>query len=150
MPFTPDDLQHIHDTWAALQDPCEYDVPGGDCAGGCDCQQFETIMTSQGYHDVCASDPEPSTDYACQVARLANGYEALRFTSIGSYPIVYMTDCGMTLCPCCAAATEDECIERGDALDVTQDVNWEDPDLYCEDCGERIESAYAEDDTDNA
>ena len=25
------------------------------------------------------------------------------------------------------------------------DINWEDPELYCDDSGERIESAYAED-----
>jgi hypothetical protein len=24
------------------------------------------------------------------------------------------------------------------------DVNWEDPDLFCDHCGNRIESAYAE------
>jgi hypothetical protein len=29
---------------------------------------------------------------------------------------------------------------------VACDINWEDPEMYCEDTGERIESAYAEDD----
>lgn len=28
------------------------------------------------------------------------------------------------------------------------DANWEDPRLYCDHCGERIESAYADDDKD--
>jgi len=28
---------------------------------------------------------------------------------------------------------------------VAEDVNWEDPDLYCDHTGNRIESAYAED-----
>ena len=34
---------------------------------------------------------------------------------------------------------------EGEDLITGGDVNWEDPDLWC-DCGERIESAYAEPD----
>jgi hypothetical protein len=29
-------------------------------------------------------------------------------------------------------------------------VNWEDPQLFCEECNERIESAYAEDESEEA
>ncbi len=50
-------------------------------------------------------------------------------------------------CPKCATDLH----EHGDdeATVTRADVNWEDPDLYC-DCGERIPSAYAEcDDCDN-
>lgn len=34
--------------------------------------------------------------------------------------------------------------DRGGWWVVAVDVNWEDPDLYCDHTGERIESAYAE------
>lgn len=57
------------------------------------------------------------------------------FTSIGCYPLFYVTK-SVCLCPACALSREAE-VEAGDC-------NWEDPDLTCDDCGERIESAYAE------
>ncbi len=43
-------------------------------------------------------------------------------------------------CPDCANGEPDN---EGDEI-VACDANWEDPDMFC-DCGERIESAYAED-----
>jgi hypothetical protein len=30
---------------------------------------------------------------------------------------------------------------------VALEANWEDPDLFCDHCGDRIESAYAESDS---
>ena len=74
-----------------------------------------------------------------QVDRMDNG-EPRRYTSIGCYPLFYVTHKNDVLCPACAAEAE-----KGDDPPVACDANWEDPDMYCDDCGARIESAYAED-----
>jgi hypothetical protein len=52
------------------------------------------------------------------------------------------------LCPTCAnsqseVGTDDE--TPADWRIVASDINYEDPDLYCDHCHQRIESAYAED-----
>jgi hypothetical protein len=59
----------------------------------------------------------------------------------GGYPIVYVAyedNEPVWLCPQCA----DKDKHKGHL--VSADINWEDPELYCDDCNERIESAYAE------
>lgn len=60
----------------------------------------------------------------------------------GGYPMFYLTEDGLTVCPKDAndPDTSDPPAEGG--------VNWEDPELFCDDCGERIPSAYAERDWD--
>jgi hypothetical protein len=58
----------------------------------------------------------------------------------GGYPMYYVTDEGTILCAEHANAEGD----YTDELITAADVNWEDASLYCEH-GERIESAYAED-----
>jgi len=60
----------------------------------------------------------------------------------GGYPLAYLSGRGHVLCSECAGK------RIGDTRDPPVDcgANWEDPSLYCEDCNERIESAYAEDD----
>ena len=70
----------------------------------------------------------------------------------GGYPIFYVMDDGGTLCPHCANDPSNPVhpIEtnetRGDGWGLAgYDVNYEDPQLYCDHCGKRIESAYAED-----
>jgi hypothetical protein len=69
----------------------------------------------------------------------------------GGYPVyALMADSG-ALCPKCVkseirlvvSATADLGCDCGWEI-VGAEVNWEDPDLYCDHCGERIESAYAE------
>lgn len=55
----------------------------------------------------------------------------------GGYPMFYVAKDSSVLCPTCANQ-ETENIEAGDA-------NWEDPDMHCDQCTRRIESAYAED-----
>ena len=61
------------------------------------------------------------------------------FTSIGGYPLFYVTKQNNCLCPDCASSNDQDY----DPIAAT-DVNWEDPDLYCDECSNRIESAYAE------
>lgn len=68
----------------------------------------------------------------------------------GGYPLFLVMSDGGCLCAVCIeserglihqAALEGE---RNGWAPMGVDVNWEDPDLYCDHCGERIESAYAE------
>lgn len=63
-----------------------------------------------------------------------------KLASIGCYPVFYMTRKGQALCADCATEVMHE-----DTGPVDADVNWEDPDLFCDECSQRIESAYAED-----
>jgi hypothetical protein len=61
----------------------------------------------------------------------------------GGYPVAYYAEDGTTFCPDCANQTDAE------PPITAVDANWEDANLYCDGCGQRIESAYAEDETPN-
>ena len=66
----------------------------------------------------------------------------------GGYPIVYVTDDGGCLCPNCVQDNLEEIgtTHKGSGWNVVgMDANWEDPSLFCDHCGNRIKSAYAED-----
>lgn len=70
----------------------------------------------------------------------------------GGYPIYYICRDSGVLCPHCANEAETEGL-TGDRDDpqwdiVAADINYEDPSLLCDHCGERIESAYAEDEVE--
>lgn len=85
-----------------------------------------------------------------------------KYTSIGCYALFYYTKHNDILCADCATqasfhsaecvaladntARETECICTTSLDEPATDcaVNWEDPDMYCDECSERIESAYAE------
>jgi hypothetical protein len=68
----------------------------------------------------------------------------------GGYPMAYVTTDGGVLCPSCVTK------ERGRILRSTHerardgwaidgiDINYEDPRLFCDHCGQRIESAYCD------
>jgi hypothetical protein len=58
----------------------------------------------------------------------------------GGYPIYYLTRDGLAVCPRCANREVDD-----HQAAIAYDINWEAPQLLCDDCGERIESAYADD-----
>lgn len=68
----------------------------------------------------------------------------------GGYPTYFFTSDGAALCHECGCQECRRIIQsiRGRDNDgwrvVAQDVNWEDASLYCDHCGSRIESAYAE------
>jgi len=69
----------------------------------------------------------------------------------GGYPLYFITSDGAPL-SFDAAESESELIEdsiRDELSDgwrvVAVDVNWENPELYCDHTSNRIESAYAED-----
>lgn len=59
------------------------------------------------------------------------------YTAIGAYPLAYLT-ASSVLCPQCASANPR-------AVTIAA-INWEDPDLFCDECSDRIQSAYAESD----
>ena len=70
----------------------------------------------------------------------------------GGYPIFYLCADGGILCPECAnkesaikEAEENPAYPDFDQWRiVASDINWEDPDLTCDNCSQRIESAYSE------
>lgn len=55
----------------------------------------------------------------------------------GGYPLYYLTEENDTLCASCATQ-EKECL-------VAAEANYEDRLLFCDECSERIPSAYSED-----
>lgn len=71
----------------------------------------------------------------------------------GGYPIFYLAADSGVFCPDCA--NKEQLVKDADSqpgypdLDqwriVAADINYENPDLYCDNCSKRIESAYAED-----
>ena len=70
----------------------------------------------------------------------------------GGYPTFAITDDGAALCPTCCKEEEETIAESfpGDGWHViAQEINWEDPELLCDHCGERIESAYTEPEEEN-
>ena len=71
----------------------------------------------------------------------------------GGYPIFYLVADNGVLCANCAnglngsRATESldpQCPDDDQWRVIASDVNWEDDSLFCDHCGQRIESAYAE------
>lgn len=78
------------------------------------------------------------------------------FAFPGGYPIYYLCADGGVLCPDCAnenlelirAAIADSGADEQWEI-VAADCNWEDPALTCDNCNKRIESAYAEDETED-
>lgn len=77
-----------------------------------------------------------------------------KYTSHGSYPKYWLASDGGTLS---YEACREECGQIARAIRdndnsgwrvVGCDVNWEDPDMFCDHTGKRIESAYADDDCD--
>jgi len=74
-----------------------------------------------------------------------------RYTSLGGYPKCLIIKNNQCLCWDCVKENEAE-IQESLAMGETSntyyplqaEVNWENSELYCDECGERVESAYAE------
>ncbi len=68
----------------------------------------------------------------------------------GGYPVFYVVADSGVLCPDCARMAEHENLsgwqEDPQWNIIAADINYEATDLYCDHCGKRIPSAYAEDD----
>ena len=69
----------------------------------------------------------------------------------GGYPIYYLSSDCETICAHCANSPDFRTWDGADLehLIIASDVNWEDPSMYCANCNERIESAYADEDADH-
>lgn len=73
------------------------------------------------------------------------GAEWPAFAWPGGYPVAYYTQDNGCLCPKCA--TENLELTLGEDPQwkiVAAEINYEDPDLFCDHCNKRIPSAYAE------
>ena len=77
---------------------------------------------------------------------IARDGTVLKYTSIGSYPLYYITADGGVLSSNAVQENLDLCKDSDDSqwYVVGVEANWEDPALCCDHTGERIESAYAE------
>ena len=82
--------------------------------------------------------------------RLADQLRASPYAWPGGYPLFAITHDGATLCHHCCK-TERDSIGTTTGRDgwgvVALEANWEDPDLFCYQCGNLIESAYGEADS---
>jgi hypothetical protein len=82
-----------------------------------------------------------------QSLRLADRLAHHPYAWPGGYPLFGITSDGKVLCHHCAR-TERASIGTTTGQDgwclVAINANWEDPDLHCDHCSGRIESAYAE------
>jgi hypothetical protein len=71
-----------------------------------------------------------------------------RYSTIGAYALFYVMRGCECVCPTCVS--EGLSNDNMEYLDATIHVNWESV-IYCDECGERIESAYdAIDDNDDS
>ena len=80
------------------------------------------------------------------------------YSKVGGYPLyynVFYRQHGSTfeeqLCSACAKQFSIKINTDPDDitdLRIEQQANWENPNMYCTECSERIESAYGEDDCD--
>ena len=65
----------------------------------------------------------------------------------GGYPKYAITDDGGCICAKCAKDEYERlaCADPGDGFYITAlDINWEDTELTCDHCSDRIESAYGD------
>ncbi len=91
-----------------------------------------------------------SMKHAIQEAMKRKDRELEFYAWPGGYPIFYLTADGGVLCPKCASKafkdglTNDPCDTQWYLVDLA--INEEDNDLYCDDCNEKIGSAYGDDD----
>jgi len=71
----------------------------------------------------------------------------------GIYPVFHVVADGGVLCAKCAnehsRRNDPECPDDDQWRVVASDVNWNDPELFCDHCNERIESAYAGDEAES-
>jgi hypothetical protein len=109
-------------------------------------EALDYVAESQGAwinHDsgdvfACWPDDDGLADYRDSDGKL----ESYAFP--GGYQLYYIDASGNALCPECANLDYVDDYNSDDRP-VAAAVNYEDPDLYCDHCGERIESAYADD-----
>lgn len=70
--------------------------------------------------------------------------QLIKYAWPGGYPVFYLDGENSVLCHDCAVKSDSE-DEIPQFKPVASDINYEDASLYCDQCSQRIESAYAED-----
>jgi hypothetical protein len=72
--------------------------------------------------------------------------QVAKYSGVGCYPVFYVTADGGVLSAAAVEENLEACCDPDDPgwFVVGHDANWENPDLYCDHTGERIESAYAD------
>jgi hypothetical protein len=79
--------------------------------------------------------------------RLADQLSKSHYAWPGGYPMFAITSDGAALChECCKSERENIGTTYGDDgwEVIALDINWEDNALFCDHCGKKIESAYAD------
>ena len=76
--------------------------------------------------------------------RLENG-QLPAYAFPGGYPLFYLDKENNVLCQKCANENDEFAAPL-----VAADINYENAQLYCDQCSKRIESAYADDDAESA
>lgn len=66
----------------------------------------------------------------------------------GGYPLYYLDSEMSVLCVACAR--QFEYFEHMPYRPVAYEINWEDGDVYCDECSKRIERAYGDDEKEEA
>lgn len=84
------------------------------------------------------------TDYLSETSPAQSPPKLHRYAWPGAYPLYYLTADDYILCPECASKHYNDPVSYADNPIINADANWEDPELYCEDCGNLIESAYGD------
>jgi hypothetical protein len=77
---------------------------------------------------------------------MMDGGSVRKFTPVGGYPLYYLSKDGVVLSSEAVEENIDLCRDPNDSgwFIVAAGINWENPCLYCDHTGNRIESAYAE------
>jgi hypothetical protein len=95
-------------------------------------------------------EPQPRAelyiDYQTRVPRESLQYDGhFMATADGGYPLLYLTDSGVTLCAACADVND---TEQSHDLLLGADIFYEGQPQECGNCGTLIESAYGDPDSD--
>lgn len=66
------------------------------------------------------------------------------YSELSGYPIFYRTQDGSVVCPACANAHANPPADADDDKwrIIAADINFDQPDMYCDHCEQRIERAY--------
>lgn len=103
------------------------------------------FMVENGFIELV--DTVPTDLLSCFRAMPEGDNTFAKYTSVGCYPLLYLDGENSVLCAACATKTLTDSIEK--FRPVAVGPNYEDPSLFCDDCNERIESAYAEDEVES-
>lgn len=126
--------------WTETNAP-EFGAECSICRGDIGC--YDGGWTSDGgtwAHDECVTrDYRPDRLYEQTGTSRA---DPLPSSANGGYPFFYVNASADILCPTCANQSD----YNGDPFTCVTDadINWEDPDLTCSDCGQPIPSAYSD------